>query len=226
MIRSGRIPPNLEAVQKFNVNRVGQVEAIWYPLYDYQAYAAAGQAKLTFFALPQGQGVTSHPGSAGAKTEADTNMTAGGQLPSPQKFFCIGVSVDFWPGNAVNAGSALANAGRNWQDVWSVSRSGYLKMKIGSKDYVTDGPIGKFPSDTRLAGAAALADSTTAAAAQMTQVDYATLAGSPYEITPFWIPSSQNFAVELAWPNAMALPSGVAGRIGVRLLGYMYRLSQ
>lgn len=217
MIRGGRIPPDFEKIKHFQVNRPGQEEAVWYPLYDYLTYAAAGQTQLNFFQNPVGQS---------SKTQADTNMTNAGMLPAPQRFFCIGVEVYFWPGSAVNATGAITTNGLNWQDVYAVHKSGYLNFRIGSKDYVTDGPIGVFPSSTRLAGAAAMADATTAAAALHSQIDYAVMAGSPYEISPFWIPSNQNFSVTLNWPTAVALPSTVAGRIGVRLLGFLYRLSQ
>jgi len=225
MIR-GRIPPTLQQVQQFAVNRQGQEEVVWNPLYDYQAYAAAGQTKLTFFANPIGQGTTTAPGASGAKNEADTNMEAAGQLPSPQRFFCIGIETLFWPGSAVNASGAITTNGLNWQDVWTVSKSGFIRLKIGSKTYVTDGPLGVFPAGTRLAGAAAVTDATTAGAALHSQIDYAVMAGPAYEITPFWIPSNQNFSLTMQWPAAVALPSTVAGRIGVRMLGYLYRLSQ
>lgn len=225
-MRGGRIPPNLNQVQAFNVNRPEAQEAIWQPLYDFQAYAAAGQTQLSFFSNPIGQGTTSHPGSTGPKTKADTNMTNAGLLPNPQRFYCIGIEVVFFPGNAVNGSGAITTSGLNWQDVWSVAKSGYLNFQIGSKDYVTDGPLGLFPQSSRLSGAAAMADATTAAAALHSQIDYAAFSGMPYEISPFWIPSNQNFSVTLNWPNAVALPSTVAGRIGVRLNGFLYRLSQ
>lgn len=222
-----RIPPNLDQVSKFNVNRVGAEEALWWPLYDYQTYTAStGHTQLTFFSNPIGQGTTSHPGSTGPKTRADTNLTNAGLLPNPQRFYCVSVEIDFWPGSAVNASGAIATNGLNWQDVNAVAKSGYLEFRIGSKDYVVDGPVGKFPPTTRLAGAAALADATTAASALHSQIDYATMAGQPYEISPFWIPSNQNFSVSVNWPNAVTLPSTVNARIGVRLNGFLYRLAQ
>lgn len=219
----GRIPPSRQQASQFGTFVPGIDDNLWYPLYDYQAYAAAGQTQLTFFSNPIGQGVTSHPGSTGPKTKADTNMTTSGILPTPQRFLCTGIQVMFRPGSAVNASGAIATAGLNWQDVWSVAKSGYLEVQVGNKSIVLDGPLGVFPEDTRLAGMAAMADATTAAASLHSQIDYATFAGRPYEVTPFEIPSSQNFSVTMNWPNAVALPSTVAGRVGIRLQGYLYR---
>jgi hypothetical protein len=153
-------------------------------------------------------------------------MTTAGLLPNPQRFFCTGIAIEFWPGTAPGVTGALTTTGLNWNDVNAVAKSGYLKFSIGSKDYVIDGPIGKFPTTTRLAGAAAMADASTAGANLHSQVDYAVMAGQLYSLTPFYIPSNQNFSVTLNWPNAVALPSTVAGRIGVRLEGYLFRLSQ
>ena len=44
------------------------------------------------------------------------------------------------------------------------------------------------------------------------------------EITPFFIPQTQNFQVGLYWPTAVAVT--IAGRIGVVLDGFYYRQSQ
>ncbi|MGZ7265373.1 hypothetical protein ACXWP3_09695, partial [Streptococcus pyogenes] len=60
--------PTRAELSKYSVNRPGW-EAIKQSLYDYQAYAAAGQTNLTFFALPVGQS---------SKTLSDTNMTLAG----------------------------------------------------------------------------------------------------------------------------------------------------
>ena len=223
MRNQGKQPPSLEALRKYSVNRAGQQESIYAPMYDYVEYAAAGHTQLTFFSNPVGQGTTSHPGSTGPKTRADTNMTNAGLLPNPQRFLCTGIEVKFWPGDDVS-GSQLTNPGSNLQSAWNVLKSGYLRMTIGSKDYVTDGPLDLFPASTRLAASVALSDSSTAGAGQVSTFNYAVGAGKPYELSPFLIPSNQNFTVELNWPNAVSIAT--EARIGVRLLGFLYRLSQ
>jgi hypothetical protein len=199
-------------------------DEIWYPFYDYLAYPTAGQQQLAFFVNPIGAGVTSAPGAAGTKTEADTNMTASGLLPKGNRFFWVGVEVKWWPGSAAARGPAAQNTvGFNWADTYAVMKSGWLRIRIQNRDYVTDGPLEMFPATTRLAGAAALADQTTIAAASLTQFDYATSAGRPYEVVSQFIDNMQGFTCVMFWPAAVATPSGVNGRIGVRLLGRLIR---
>ncbi len=55
-------------------------------------------------------------------------------------------------------------------------------------------------------------------------MQYARSAGRYYDITPFVIPQTQNFAVTLNWPTAQAVVT--AGTIGVILDGFYYRQSQ
>ena len=187
------------------------------PLYDYQTYASAGQTSLSFFSTPNG---------SSGKTLADTNMKLSGQLPVGEAATIQFIEVLFFPGSAVNAAGAIATSGLNWQDVYTVAKSGFLRFTIGSTDFVVDGPIGMFPPITRLAGSAAMADATSAAAALHSQIDYAAFAGMRYQIPPQGIESNMSFNVTLNWPVAVALPSGVAGRIGVRLDGQYFRSAQ
>jgi len=222
-MKNGRLPPGTGKLDRFKVNRAGQQEAIWQPLYDYLTYASVGQTELSFFANPIGQGATSHPGSTGPKTRADTNMDLAGTLPSPQRFLVTSLEVLFWPAEAI-ASTNDGDAGTQFNDVSDVLSSGYLSMRIGSKEYINDGPLQVFPPTTRLAGSAALADTTTPGANQLRHINYATGAGQVYEISPFYIPSNQNFSVKLVWPNAV--PITADARIGVRLNGFLYRLSQ
>lgn len=205
-------------------------DAIYSPLYDYQTYAAAGQLQLNFFSVQIGQGTTSHPGGAGPKTEADTNLTNAGMLPAGNRFLCIGIEIEFWPGPTpgFNVAVALsaAEVGRQWDDVYVVSRSGWVRFRIQNRDYVLDAPVGKFPSTTRLAGGMALSDSTVAATSLVNQIEYAAFAGAAYNIVPVYITATQAFSVQLNWPNLIALPSAVVARIGVRLIGDLIRDAQ
>lgn len=206
----------------------GVQDGVYNPFYDYQSYAAAGQLQLNFFALPIGQGTTSHPGGAGVKTEADTNMQVAAQLPKGNRFYCLGIAVEFWPGVVPGffGTAADADVGRQWDDVYSFSRSGFLRFRIQNRDYVLDAPLGKFPSDTRLGGVAANSDTTTAAASRYAQIEYAAMCGASYNIIPVYIESTQAFSVTMFWPNVIALPSGVAARVGVRLIGNLIRDAQ
>lgn len=216
-----RSAPNLKDLTKYQVNRAGQPEVIWSPLYDYATYAAAGQTVLTFFQSPVGQN---------GKTYADTNIDAAGQLPNQKAFLVNHIEVMFWPGvSPANAKVNTAAAGGNpnlSNDEYAFRKSGFLKFFIGSKDYLIDGPLQVFPPSTRVAGYAALSDSTTVAGAQGTQVDYGSDAGMLYEIIPVKLESNQNFNVTLNWPTAVALPSNQPARVGIRLGGWLIRNSQ
>lgn len=209
--------PSVEDLTKYSVNRGGQYEVIGASLYDYTTYAAAGQTELNFFQTPQGQG---------SKTLADTNMEAAGSLPAPKNFIVTSLEVNFWPG--VQPGTFGAQqAGTYLNDVATLAKSGYLEFYIGSKNYIQEGPVGVFPAANGLVVAVGAADQTTAAAASQTMLNYANLGGKPYILpSPIALVSNQNFRVSLKWPIAVALPSTVAARIGVRLRGYLYRLSQ
>ncbi len=228
-MRNFRQPPDPSLLSKFDVNRKGLKEVIWAPLYDYAAYPSVGMSSLTLFAQPEGQGVTSVPGASGGKTLADTNMSAAGSVPAGQMFIATDIQVVFQPGGPV---SDIQNSvpGGIWNDVEAVYKSGYLKFYIGSKDYVRDAPLGVFPPEFRLAGTAALSDTSLAATVagptQVSSIDYATAAGQVYEIAPIKLIANQNFNVSMHWPVPVILPSGTDGRIGVRLGGWLYRLSQ
>lgn len=227
MGRSGWVnrtrPPSLPSLAAFTPNRPDAVEGIWQPQYDIQTYLMAGQLEMNFFQVPLGQG---------GKTLADTNMTNAGMFPTPSAFFVTGIMVYFDPGNAVSeADVAEQRALTNLIDVDAVANSGYLQLSIGAKTYLTDAPIGKFPPNFSIGGlvAAAIAimpttAGLTAPAFPQTDANFARASGRYYEITPFLIPATQNFNVQLKWPALV--PVTVAGRIGVILDGFLFRNSQ
>lgn len=210
--------PGLDQLQAYNVNRAGQIEGIAASLYDFQTYANAGTTtQYTFFQVPVGQS---------SKTLADTNMEAAGSLPSPKSFLVLGIEIRFYPGLSPSViGAASANDFSN--DAYAFSKAGYLNFFIGSKSYLTEAPMGRFPADTGLSGWAGLADTTTAGAGQARKVSYAQMAGKPYDMNPpVLLVPTQNFNVTLNFPSTAALPSGQDARVGVVLKGIMYRNSQ
>jgi len=224
----GRSVPALDQFRQFAVNALGTDDIQWLPLFDFQLYAAAGQQNLTFFSQQIGAGTTSHPGGAGPKTIADTNMTLSGQIPAPQKFMVCGIELVFWSGLNPGRGPVAQNTvGQMWNDVMAVARGGSLTFTIGQKIYCQDAPLGSFAQQTALDGIAAVADATTAGANLLDQVEYAAIRGAVYQVPPQVIPNGQNFNVTLAWPNVIALPSANAtSRIGVKLLGWQSRAVQ
>lgn len=199
-------PPSIKALKAYNVNRVGQYEVIWNPLYEYQVYPTGGQTLLTFFQSPVGS-------IAGGLST--TNIRSAGQLPRPQEFLITGVQVTFEVGAVV--GQAAAAVQSNLQDTFDVSNSGNLDLFIGSKSYLTDAPIGVFPQQWGI-------QNDNAAGATIAS-DYSRPVGRYYQITPVKLTANQNFNVTLNWPEgAVAIVTQAV--IGVRLDGFLYRLSQ
>lgn len=215
---NSRNPLPISALTQYNPNIAGSLESIWQPQYDFQAYATGGATSMNFFSIPQGQS---------SKTYADTNLLLAGQFPSPCGFLITAIMVVFIPnsaGNPSSTGTALA-ANSNINDVVRVANSGYLQLVIGSKPYLYDAPLGKFPPNFSVSGLQSVAIATTAATTtnQLT-VDYARSNGRYYEITPLLIPMNQNFSISLNWPTAVTVAN--TGRIGVIMDGFYYRQSQ
>lgn len=196
--------------ERNRVNLSQYTEAIWNPLYDYQTKAATATTTQRFFIEPIG--------GASNKTLSDTNMTLASQIPKGQAFEILGIEVDFFPGEAI-IGAAVDNDFAD--DVWNFYKSGSLVLTIGSKDYVYQAPLMKFPPSHRLGGFAAVATTVTATTENYV---YASAEGREFAIRGLVLESNQNFSVTLG--NTAALPSGVAGRVGVTLNGWLYRNAQ
>lgn len=212
MQERGLTPFSLNKMKRFDVNRAGAVEALWNPLYDYQTYPAAGVNELIFFQVPQGQG---------GKSLDDTNLEIAGSLPAPKEFLITSVQVMFYP--AADPGrEAAAAVATNWNDVYALSQAGHLRLFIGSKEYVVDAPIGKFPPRWWIRGSDAVA---TTDATVSNIIDYASFAGPIYEVVPYRLIPTQNFSVTLRFPNGV-VPITADSRLGVVLGGFLYRLSQ
>lgn len=208
--------PDLTQLQQYNVNRPDQVEAVRSSLYDTLAYAQAGQTQLSFFQLPKGQA---------GKTLADTNMTNAGSLPSPQSFLIETIELYFYPNGA--PGSFGAQVAPNFlNDVYTFyKKGGWLELFIGSKAYLDEAPLQKFPPRCGLSGFAAASDNTTTGAAMQTLVDYASAGGPIYELDPpILLVPTQNFIVTLNWPALVPLVA--AGTVVCQLGGVLYRNSQ
>lgn len=221
MNRQGQVPTRAE-LSRYSVNRPGW-EAVKQTLYDFQAYAAAGQSQLTFFALPVGQS---------SKTLSDTNMTLAGQLPKNQEFLVQSIEIAFYPTTPTVAAGMPSFFGAQAaqvivNDAYIVGRAGNLTLTIGAKPYLQEAPLGRFPAKAQFDVSAALADATTAGAALQTRTGYGKWAGRPYLLdpAPLLLPENQNFSVSLNWPEGVQAISN-PGRIGVILDGILYRRSQ
>jgi len=214
--------PSLAALQEFDVNRRGEYEGIRQTFYDSATYAAAGQTQLQFFQTPKGQG---------GKTVADTNMTVAGQLPQPQHFLVESIELLVYPGDNIGTLKTAFSATNFANDMYAIAKGGSLNYFIGSKTYLEEAPLGRFPPKTKLGveGAYGIQRKQAAAADAEDQVsiDYACWTGRPYYLDPptLLVPN-QNFSVSLNWPTAVALPSTVDAKVFVVLDGILYRQSQ
>lgn len=230
--------PSLAQLSQYKVNRQG-AEGIRQSLYDHLLYPTAGQNQLNFFALPQGQGVTSALGGVvgSTKTIADTNMDNSGMLPAGKSFLLTSVEVPFYAGTvntantfnpavpAVFNAAAAAAVSAQINDVATFYLSGSLKLFIGSKTYLEEAPVMRFPPKAQLTLDAAIA-SNSATVGESAAVS-AKISGRPYMVEPpIYLENNQNFVVQLNWPGAVATPSGFNARVGVILDGYLYRNSQ
>lgn len=203
--------PKLDELRNYKVRQSGNIEGIGWSLYDFGTYAQAGQTSLSFFQVPVGQS---------SKTLADTNMELAGQLPSGQAFLIESIELYLFPGVAPGLNSTTdADTAEFTNDVYDFAKSGSLALNIGSKKYVQEAPLGRFPPKTRLAGWSAL---TTTEATLTKIVDYSAAGGRPYLLrSPYLLESSQNFNITLTWPAAV--PLSAAARIGCVMEGVLYR---
>lgn len=190
------------------VNLAGYKEAIWQPIYDYQDLAAAGANSQRFFIDPVG---------TGGKTIADTNMELSGQIPKGQAFLITGIQVELYPGEVIQQDSVSQFA----DDIYDFYKGGALKLKIGSKDFITQGNLMKFPPVNRMGVDSSVSDTT---ADTVHSYLYATATGREYAIKDLLLESNQNFSVELL--ELAAMPSGNDARVGVTLNGFLYRNAQ
>lgn len=202
----------------YNVNVPAVMEAITQPLYSYQPYPTAGFTQPAQFFQSQ---------PIGSITAEDTNMQLAGQLPAPQSFLVQSVCIDFLPGIPA-ARFGVESAIGQLPDVYQVLRRGVLTLTIGSKPYLQLGPLVHMPPRAHVNGVAAVADSTTPGASLQTFISVGFSDGPVFNPRPLLIPASQNFSVSLSWPaGAVPLPSGdTAARIGIQLLGTLYRPAQ
>lgn len=219
------------------VGVAGQQDVIWNPLYDSISYPSAGQLLFSFFANPQGQGISSTPGAgAVAKSIYDTNLQIGNQLTAGNEFYMIGSESLFFPGvsnaalpsgvlpGAVVTDATAGSIGAFINDVWSVGVGGIKTLTVGTdRKYLQDGPLNLFPPTTRLAAVAALAGQGAAATGTGIAISYAAWSGEPYTVVPIYIQSNQNWTLTVQFSALIPTSSGVVGRLQDRMRGYLVR---
>lgn len=225
---NGRTGLSAEDLARYRSYVPGVDDVIWQPLYDYLVYPTAGALTFNFFSAQQGAGTTSGFGATGSKTALDTNMQLSGQLGAGNQFLCLGIEVEFFAGSLPASQTAAqptnAQISQGTNDVYSVLRNGGLLLTIQNRPYAQDAPLIKFPTQSYLTGWSAASNGANATAS--IQVNYASGCGASYNIVPILITQNQAFGVQVNFPVVIATPSGVDGRIGVRLNGKLIRNAQ
>lgn len=237
------LPNSYPSLQEFAAHVaavVGKIEIIRQPLYDRVVYPTAGALNFAFFQNPIGGGATSESGVAAGsgKVLADTNMTQNGLLPAPQAFWAESIEVYCDPGSsnvantfttqppvgAAAAAAAAVQAGSH--DVNIILNAGTLELTIGTKRYFVNGPLYKFPPARQKRLDVGLGIHTTAGIQEVTK-DMLWVQGEPCRLDPgIGIPTSMNFAVNVAFGAVQATPSGFNARLGVELGGWLFRAAQ
>lgn len=231
--------PTAADFQAARVTNPGQSEVVRQRLYDWNLYPAAGVSQISFFQQPVGQGITTALGGAvgSGKTQHDTSMSLGGQLPSGQQMLAESIEVIMYPGAVATANTytpaavksfatvAALTTSNSSNDVNTFYQSGLLELNILAKNYLRETPLGAFPPKAYLNVNAALAsNSATTSEVGLSQAHGA---GRPYYLSPnVLIQPAVNFEVLLRWPAAVAMPSGFNARVGVVIDGFVMRASQ
>ena len=198
---------NMSDLKTYKTQLWNNWEFIEQSLYDSFSYAAAGvTGSQTMFQVPIGSG-TGFGGNA--KSTSDTNMNTNGILPSGQMQLVTSIELEFQPTTpTVTAGMPAVFGAQlvatQINDAYIFWRSGNLIFRILQKNYVTEAPLMRFPSTDDFSLQAALADSTTAGAAQQSRIGFASSYGQPYVLSPnnLLIPETTSFFVILSWPKA------------------------
>jgi hypothetical protein len=212
-------------------------------LYDHALLPTAGQTSLLFFQTNLGQGAgvtgtTSTGATAGsAKFLSDTNLELPAQLPRFKNYLAESLEVRIEPGSVSTANTftvqnlglfhatSVTAASGTVNDLWTLQQTGWLEFFIGSKLYLQEGPLGRFPPKCRFELDGGVASNSATTGVYTALIGRA--GGRPYYLQPrVVLTDSQNFKISLNWPVAVATPSGFNARIGVYMDGFMYRASQ
>lgn len=173
------------------------VEVMWGPLYDYAREVVAEPRKsIEFFQKPVG---------VEGRTLFDTNMMLGGSLPSPQVALITGIRVVVQCADKRSYVGAMSDA--------------VLRLRIGSRVFLTDGPLFKFPPVFPVPQEFAIPTLSTDVGYFERLREFSELVKqSYYAITPLKVISNESFMVDLAFRETHRLR-----RLGVILDAFIYR---
>lgn len=181
----------------------GYVRALRNPLYDSDDLLAAATTQVRLFQVPLGQ----NDASGNAKTEAETNLTIGGQLANPQMFDLFGFQFE------VQNDVVLA-------DAFLIYTSGVFEFSFGTQRIWLQVPITRVPAGPGLTGigsAAAATESVTWGWPSVKEYyPFVKPNGRPYRIK-----ATETFQIRIFWPAGAITPSAVT-QIRTFLVGILY----
>jgi len=188
----------------------GYARALRNPLYDTDVLPppAVTISQQVFFQRPQGQA-----NAAGTiKTEADTNLTIGGQLAQPQMFDVFGFQAAVMGPRAAPSIPVLA-------DFRLVYMEGVFSFTFGAQRRWLELPMDRVPQGpSRFTTGAPVAVSSAAQGWPSAKEFYAFVkpTGKPYRIK-----AGETFQVMWRWPNA-AIQASVATLVRTFIVGIYY----
>lgn len=217
---ANRVP--LEQLARFNPAEKNKVRFAY--LFDTAIYAAAGHDSLSLCVTPEGGQM--NDGSR-VKTAEDTNFGSPATLASNQAMLVKGVELLYLPG--LSNGRAIADAGDSaatqdfmLNDLAAFYNAGLLHLALKGVDIIKDGPLSVFPPASGLEGSAAMVNTDTD---NNKFIEVGRCVGKPYPIEWFVWKGGENITAKLLWPNGkVAMPSGSAGRVKIRLHGDIYEV--
>ncbi len=213
-------------------------------LYDWQAYAAGGQVQLAFFNEAINSG-TSLFDATQKKTYEDTNMEQSGIMPRGEAFLVKHICLRFVSGvsaiNSVISANVLATlpaapafAGNDEESFWN---NGYGEFRVVNKIQARSSMANFTPPNNRVLTGVSAAGLTNAVQAVI--VDAAGMSisiagthvannGPLFSLASPGVLLEHNmrFTFNLNWTSAVAMPSGVSGKIEAMLHGVRMRVSQ
>lgn len=221
---SNRIRVPLADLSKYNPTEQNKVK--FAAIFDTIIYPAAGADAIPIFATGIGQPIND---ASRTKTDEDTNLVQNAQLPTNKAMLVTGVQILYLPG--INPGHSDADAAATAatqkylaNDVAAFYNAGLLRLEMGGVEILKDGPLLLFPAASRIEGSASMANTDTD---NNKFVELVNCVGHQYPLEPFTWYGGQSLSAALKWPNGkVAMPSGSAGRVKIRLLGDIYEINR
>lgn len=207
------VTPNIQqALSAYGVLANNVVEAHPQSFYDFQTYAFAG-TKLSYSFFQNAIGQNSY-------TSGLTNMPGSGQFPNPQNFLWTGIEVIFFSGQTVS-GAANTEGKGQLDDAYAVlTAQAYVSFVINTKEYFRECPLAAAPMTFNVgAGGIGTGYPAVVAGTGFSSGDMKRTSGQ-------LIPSNTSFQGNIVFDSTTALPSGVNGRIGMKIHGIWYQLAQ